>query len=45
MRVLQHEYNISKANLRDILHGKNEALVFCNKCGVLGANLTQLRKE
>lgn len=34
MRALQHEYNISKLNLNNILHGKNESLMFCSKCGI-----------
>lgn len=34
MRALQHEYNVSKPNLTSILHGKNESLMFCNKCGI-----------
>lgn len=34
MRALQHEYNISKTNLNLILHGKNESIMFCNRCGI-----------
>lgn len=34
MRALQREYGISKDTLNDILHGRNESLVFCSKCGV-----------
>lgn len=33
LRALRLEYNISKKILTQILHGKNESLVFCNKCG------------
>lgn len=34
LRALQREYNISKPNLNKILHGKNESVVFCNRCGI-----------
>lgn len=34
LRALQHEYNVSKPNLNKILHGRNEGLVFCNRCGI-----------
>lgn len=34
MRALQREYNISKQNLLGVLHGRNESLYFCNRCGV-----------
>ncbi|MCM1142543.1 MAG: hypothetical protein NC453_28570 [Muribaculum sp.] len=34
LRALQNEYDISRSNLNDILHGKNESLLFCTKCGV-----------
>lgn len=34
MRALQHEYNISKQNLNNVLHGRNEALLFCSRCGI-----------
>ena len=34
MRALQREYNISKANLNKILHGRNESILFCNRCGI-----------
>lgn len=34
LRALQREYNVSKQNLSKILHGKNESLVFCNRCGI-----------
>ena len=27
------KYNISQQNLKDILHGRNESLLFCNRCG------------
>lgn len=34
LKALQREYNVSKSNLSQILHGRNESLVFCSKCGV-----------
>lgn len=34
LRALQHEYNVSKPNLSKILHGRNESLFFCNRCGI-----------
>lgn len=34
MRALQREYNVSKPNLSKILHGKNESILFCNRCGI-----------
>lgn len=34
LKALQREYNISKPNLNKILHGKNESVVFCNRCGI-----------
>lgn len=34
LKALQREYNISKPNLTKILHGKNESVVFCNRCGI-----------
>lgn len=34
MRALQHEYNVSLANLKKILHGKNESILFCCRCGI-----------
>ena len=34
MRALQHEYNVSKPNLTKILHGRNESILFCNRCGI-----------
>ncbi len=34
MRALQHEYNISKSNLTKILHGRNESILFCSRCGI-----------
>lgn len=33
LRALGREYNLSQQNLKDILHGKNESLLFCNRCG------------
>lgn len=33
-RALRMEYNISKQNLINVLHGRNESLYFCNRCGV-----------
>lgn len=33
LRALSREYNISQQNLKDILHGRNESLLFCNRCG------------
>lgn len=33
LRALSREYNISQQNLKEILHGRNEALMFCNRCG------------
>lgn len=33
IRALSREYNISQASIRDILHGRNESLLFCNRCG------------
>ena len=34
MRALQRTYNISKQNLQSILRGRNESIVFCNRCGI-----------
>ena len=34
LRALQREYNVSKSTLSNILHGKNESVVFCNRCGI-----------
>lgn len=34
IRALRREYNLSKENLKHILHGKNESLIFCNRCGI-----------
>lgn len=34
MRALQHEYNVSKPNLLQILHGRNESIMFCSRCGI-----------
>lgn len=34
MRALRQEYNISKPNLTKILHGRNESILFCNRCGI-----------
>lgn len=33
-KALQREYNLSKSNLANILHGRNESIVFCNRCGI-----------
>lgn len=33
LRALAREYNISKKNLQEVLHGRNESLVFCSRCG------------
>lgn len=33
-KALRREYNINKETLQKILHGKNETLVFCNRCGI-----------
>lgn len=33
LRALRNEYNINKVTLNQILHGKNESLVFCSRCG------------
>lgn len=33
-RALQREYNISKTNIRQILHGRNESIHFCSRCGI-----------
>lgn len=32
-RALRLEYNISQKVLSQILHGRNESLIFCSKCG------------
>lgn len=34
MKALQREYNITKSNLQEILHGRNESIMFCNRCGI-----------
>ena len=34
MRALQREYNINKKTLQNILHGRNEAILFCSRCGM-----------
>lgn len=34
IRALRLEYNINRATLTNILRGKKESLIFCNKCGV-----------
>lgn len=34
LKALQREYNVSKSTLSNILHGKNESVVFCNRCGI-----------
>ncbi len=33
IRALSREYNISQSSIRDILHGRNESILFCNRCG------------
>ncbi len=33
LRALSREYNISQQSLKNILHGRNESLFFCNRCG------------
>lgn len=34
LKALRNEYNVSEPNLRKILNGKNESLLFCTKCGI-----------
>lgn len=34
MRALRQEYNVSKPVLSKILHGRNESILFCNRCGI-----------
>jgi len=34
MRALQREYQINKDALNKVLHGKNEAVLFCSRCGI-----------
>lgn len=34
LRAIGHEYNISPKNLKTILHGRNESILFCARCGV-----------
>lgn len=34
MRALQREYNINKDALNNVLHGRNEAVLFCSRCGI-----------
>lgn len=34
MRALRQEYNVSKPTLTKILHGRNESILFCNRCGI-----------
>ena len=34
MRALQREYNINQKSLNGILHGRNESMVFCSRCGI-----------
>jgi len=34
MRALQREYNINNTSLQKILHGRNEAILFCSRCGI-----------
>lgn len=34
MRALRQEYNVSKPVLTKILHGRNESILFCNRCGI-----------
>lgn len=33
-RALRREYNLSSDALQRILRGRNEAMIFCSKCGV-----------
>ena len=33
IRALAREYNLNKNSIQEILHGRNESLVFCNRCG------------
>lgn len=32
--ALRREYHVSKETLRKILHGRNESIYFCKRCGV-----------
>lgn len=34
MKALQREYNIDKKALQSVLHGRNEAILFCSCCGI-----------
>ena len=34
MKALQREYNINNKTLRNILHGRNESILFCSRCGI-----------
>lgn len=34
MRALSLEYNINKRRLLQVLHGRNESILFCSRCGV-----------
>jgi hypothetical protein len=34
MKALQREYNINNKTLRNILHGRNESIHFCSRCGI-----------
>lgn len=34
LRAIQLEYNINKKTLMGLLHGNNESILFCQKCGI-----------
>lgn len=34
LKAIGREYNLNKETLNHILHGKNESILFCTKCGV-----------
>lgn len=34
LKALSHEYNVGPKALRQILHGHNQSILFCNRCGI-----------
>lgn len=34
MKALSREYHVSKSTIQNILHGRNESILFCNNCGI-----------
>lgn len=45
IRALQREYNVNKNSIAQILHGRNESLFFCSRCGIRISKRTFDRTE